>query len=79
VKFAASCPATSTAATMEHCFALRKKVDYVRAMEKHLTQTRLNRLAFAYRWSTRAIMLDKTDATKRLTRSGDSGSPSGSR
>ena len=24
----------------------------------------LNRLAFAYRWSTRAIMLDKTDATK---------------
>jgi type IV secretion system protein VirB4 len=26
----------------------------------------LNRLAFAYRWSTRAIMLDKTDAT-RLT------------
>jgi len=28
----------------------------------------LNRLAFAYRWSTRAIMLDKTDATKLLTR-----------
>src|SRR5437899_12625698 len=27
----------------------------------------LNRLAFAYRWSTRAIMLDKTDATKLLT------------
>jgi type IV secretion system protein TrbE len=26
----------------------------------------LNRLAFAYRWSTRAIMLDKTDATKLL-------------
>jgi type IV secretion system protein TrbE len=26
----------------------------------------LNRLAFAYRWSTRAVMLDKTDAT-RLT------------
>jgi type IV secretion system protein TrbE len=24
----------------------------------------LNRLAFAYRWSTRAVMLDKTDATK---------------
>jgi len=24
----------------------------------------LNRLAFAYRWSTRALMLDKTDATK---------------
>src|SRR3981189_366310 len=29
----------------------------------------LNRLAFAYRWSTRAIMLDKTSATKLLTRS----------
>jgi type IV secretion system protein TrbE len=28
----------------------------------------LNQLAFAYRWSTRAIMLDKTDATKLLTR-----------
>ena len=28
----------------------------------------LNRLAFAYRWSTRAIMLDKTDATRLLTR-----------
>ncbi|MBG0809935.1 conjugal transfer protein TrbE [Methylosinus sp. H3A] len=28
----------------------------------------LNRLAFAYRWSTRAITLDKTDATKMLTR-----------
>src|SRR5450432_4009208 len=28
----------------------------------------LNRLAFAYRWSTRAIMLDKIDATKLLTR-----------
>src|SRR6266568_2896728 len=28
----------------------------------------LNRLAFAHRWSTRAIMLDKTDATKLLTR-----------
>src|SRR5215468_5728589 len=28
----------------------------------------LNRLPFAYRWSTRAIMLDKTDATKLLTR-----------
>src|SRR6478736_2138958 len=28
----------------------------------------LNRLAFAYRWATRAIMLDKTDATKLLTR-----------
>ena len=27
----------------------------------------LNRLAFPYRWSTRAIMLDKTDATKLLT------------
>src|SRR3546814_8168321 len=26
----------------------------------------LKRLAFAYRWSTRAIMLDKTDATKLL-------------
>ena len=26
----------------------------------------LNRLAFPYRWSTRAIMLDKTDATKLL-------------
>src|SRR5258707_678504 len=28
----------------------------------------LNRLAFSYRWSTRAIMLDKTDATKLLTK-----------
>ena len=28
----------------------------------------LNRLAFSYRWSTRAIMLDKTDAAKLLTR-----------
>ncbi len=28
----------------------------------------LNSLAFAYRWSTRAIMLDKTDAAKLLTR-----------
>ncbi|TIW32571.1 MAG: conjugal transfer protein TrbE, partial [Mesorhizobium sp.] len=28
----------------------------------------LNRLAFPYRWLTRAIMLDKTDATKLLTR-----------
>jgi type IV secretion system protein VirB4 len=28
----------------------------------------LNRLAFPYRWSTRALMLDKTDATKVLTR-----------
>jgi type IV secretion system protein VirB4 len=28
----------------------------------------LNRLAIAYRWSTRAIMLDKSDATKVLTR-----------
>ncbi|HET6523580.1 conjugal transfer protein TrbE [Sphingopyxis sp.] len=28
----------------------------------------LNRLPFGYRWSTRAIMLDKTDATKLLTR-----------
>jgi type IV secretion/conjugal transfer VirB4 family ATPase len=28
----------------------------------------LNRLAFAYRWTTRAIMLDKTDATKLLTK-----------
>src|SRR5271169_2609487 len=27
----------------------------------------LNRLPFAYRWSTRAIMLDKTDATRLLT------------
>jgi type IV secretion/conjugal transfer VirB4 family ATPase len=26
----------------------------------------LNRMAFSYRWSTRAIMLDKTDATKLL-------------
>ncbi|MDU6828552.1 MAG: conjugal transfer protein TrbE, partial [Bradyrhizobium sp.] len=28
----------------------------------------LNRLAFAYRWSTRAIMLDKQDAVKLVTR-----------
>ena len=28
----------------------------------------LNRLAFAYRWSTRAIMLDKTEATRLLTK-----------
>lgn len=28
----------------------------------------LNRLAFPYRWATRAVMLDKTDATKLLTR-----------
>ncbi|MBE1527885.1 type IV secretion system protein VirB4 [Sphingopyxis sp. OAS728] len=28
----------------------------------------LNRQAFGYRWSSRAIMLDKTDATKLLTR-----------
>lgn len=28
----------------------------------------LNRLPFTYRWSTRAIMLDKADATKLLTR-----------
>lgn len=28
----------------------------------------LDRLAFPYRWSTRAIMLDKADATKLLTR-----------
>jgi type IV secretion system protein VirB4 len=28
----------------------------------------LNALAFAYRWSTRAIMLDKTDAVRLLTR-----------
>jgi type IV secretion system protein TrbE len=28
----------------------------------------LNRLAFPYRWVTRAIMLDKSDATKLLTR-----------
>lgn len=28
----------------------------------------LNRLAFPYRWSTRAIMLDKTDAARLLTR-----------
>ncbi|MEI3853643.1 MULTISPECIES: conjugal transfer protein TrbE [unclassified Ensifer] len=28
----------------------------------------LNRLAFPYRWSTRAVMLDKTDATRLLTR-----------
>ena len=28
----------------------------------------MNRLAFAYRWSTRAIMLDKSDATKLLSK-----------
>jgi type IV secretory pathway VirB4 component len=28
----------------------------------------LNRLAFPYRWSTRAICLDKTDASRILTR-----------
>ena len=28
----------------------------------------LNRLAFSYRWSTRAVLLDKTDATRLLTR-----------
>jgi type IV secretion system protein VirB4 len=28
----------------------------------------LNRLAFPYRWSTRAILLDKTDATKLLSK-----------
>ncbi|MCW8059250.1 conjugal transfer protein TrbE [Agrobacterium tumefaciens] len=28
----------------------------------------LNRLAFPYRWSTRAILIDKTDATKLLTK-----------
>ena len=28
----------------------------------------LNRLAFAYRWSTRAIMLDKQEATRLLTK-----------
>jgi len=28
----------------------------------------LNRLAFGYRWSTRAIMLDKTDAARLLTK-----------
>lgn len=28
----------------------------------------LNQLAFAYRWSTRAIMLDKSDATRLLTK-----------
>ncbi len=28
----------------------------------------LNQLAFPYRWATRAIMLDKTDATKLLTK-----------
>jgi type IV secretion/conjugal transfer VirB4 family ATPase len=29
---------------------------------------KLNRLAFSYRWSTRAILLDKTDATRLLTK-----------
>src|SRR3546814_5528489 len=28
----------------------------------------LNRLAFPYRWSTRAVMLDKTEATRLLTK-----------
>jgi type IV secretion system protein VirB4 len=28
----------------------------------------LNRLAFPYRWATRAILLDKTDATRLVTR-----------
>jgi len=28
----------------------------------------LNRLAFPYRWSTRAILLDKTEAVKLLTK-----------
>ncbi|MFO1142999.1 MAG: conjugal transfer protein TrbE [Amaricoccus sp.] len=28
----------------------------------------MNRLAFPYRWSTRAILIDKTDATRLLTR-----------
>jgi len=28
----------------------------------------LNRMAFPYRWSTRAILIDKTDATKLLTK-----------
>ncbi|KAJ32450.1 conjugal transfer protein TrbE, partial [Agrobacterium tumefaciens] len=28
----------------------------------------LNRIAFPYRWSTRAIMLDKTDATRMVTK-----------
>ncbi|MCO5131443.1 MAG: conjugal transfer protein TrbE [Xanthobacteraceae bacterium] len=28
----------------------------------------INRLAFVYRWSTRAIMLDKTDATRLVTK-----------
>ena len=28
----------------------------------------LNRLAFSYRWSTRAILLDRTDATKLVTK-----------
>lgn len=28
----------------------------------------LNRIAFPYRWSTRAILIDKTDATKLLTK-----------
>ena len=39
----------------------------------------LNRLAFPYRWSTRAICLDKTDATRILRASAASGSPSASR
>ncbi|MBX8828482.1 hypothetical protein, partial [Ochrobactrum sp. SFR4] len=28
----------------------------------------MNRLAFPYRWSTRTILMDKTDATKLLTK-----------
>ena len=28
----------------------------------------LNRIAFPYRWSTRAILIDKTDATRLLTK-----------
>ena len=28
----------------------------------------MNRLAFPYRWSTRAILMDKTDATRLLTK-----------
>ena len=40
----------------------------------------LNRLAFPYRWATRAICLDKTDATKAARpRSAANGSPSASR
>ena len=39
---------------------------HVRAMARLLDE--LNRQAFPYRWSTRAIMLDKTDATKLLAK-----------